>query len=161
MFFTLLIFEILNEASVRMPKYVGMSLSVVGALVLGDAAVSAGFLSTPAIIVVALSGICLYTVPNFVETGSILRWLYLIVAGSLGPFGLILAAAFTLYYLISADSFGMPPLAPFSPLVTSDLKDAVAKYPLTSLEKRPNIYHSPNKTRLKTTGKETKNDQAD
>ena len=51
-----------------MPKYVGMSLSVVGALVLGETAVSAGFLSTPAIIIVAFSGICLYTVPNFVET---------------------------------------------------------------------------------------------
>ena len=160
-FFVLLVFEILKEASIRMPKYVGMSLSVVGALVLGEAAVSAGFLSTPTIIIVALSGICLYTVPNFVETGSILRWLYLIVAGSLGPFGLMLAAAFTLYYLISADSFGMPPLAPFSPLATSDLKDGIAKYALTSLEKRPNIYHSPNKTRLKTTNQEAKNDEDD
>ena len=147
-FFVLLVFEILKEASIRMPKYVGMSLSVVGALVLGEAAVSAGFLSTPTIIIVALSGICLYTAPNFVETGSILRWLYLIVAGSLGPFGLMLAAAFTLYYLISADSFGMPPLAPFSPLVAHDLKDGIAKYAIDALGERPNIYHSPDKIRL-------------
>ena len=61
MFVVLLLLEILKEASIRMPKYVGMSLSVVGALVLGETAVSAGFLSTPAIIIVAFSGICLYT----------------------------------------------------------------------------------------------------
>ncbi len=149
MFVVLLIFETLKEASIRMPKYVGMSLSVVGALVLGEAAVSAGFLSTPTIIIVAFSGICLYTVPNFVETGSILRWFYLIVAGSFGPFGLMLAAAFTLYYLISADSFGMPPLAPFSPLVVHDLRDSVLKYGINSLKTRPVIYRSKNKTRLR------------
>jgi spore germination protein KA len=125
MFVVLLLLEILKEASIRMPKYVGMSLSVVGALVLGETAVSAGFLSTPAIIVVAFSGICLYTVPNFVETGSILRWLFLLVAGSLGPFGIVLFSAFLLYYLISADSFHPPPLAPFSPFYRRDLKDAL------------------------------------
>ncbi|MFQ7077401.1 MAG: spore germination protein [Christensenellaceae bacterium] len=89
-----------------MPKYVGMALSIVGALVLGEAAVSAGFVSTPAIIIVAFSGICLYTVPNFTETGSILRWLFLIVAGSIGPFGIVLLVAFIIYYLLSADAFG-------------------------------------------------------
>ena len=160
-FLVLFVFEVLREASVRMPKYVGASLSIVGALVLGEAAVSAGFLSTPTIIVVAFSGICLYTVPNFTETGSILRWLYLIVAGSLGPFGLVLAVAFTLYYLITADNFSTPPLAPFSPLITHDLKDALAKYDLRSLNERPEIYHSPNRTRLKTAKKEKKNEKPD
>lgn len=148
-FVVLFVLEVLKEASIRMPKYVGMSLSVVGALVLGEAAVSAGFLSTPTIIVVALSGICLYAVPNFVETGSILRWIFLIVGGSVGPLGITLAVAFTLYYLITADSFGMPPLAPFSPLTTSDLKDSVVKYDLFALPKRPSIFKSKNKTRLK------------
>ena len=93
MFVVLFLLETLKEASIRMPKYVGMSLSVVGALVLGETAVSAGFLSTPAIIIVALSGICLYIVPNFVETGSLLRWLYLLAAGSFGPFGIVLLTA--------------------------------------------------------------------
>lgn len=148
-FVVLFVLEVLKEASIRMPKYVGMSLSVVGALVLGEAAVSAGFLSTPTIIVVAFSGICLYAVPNFVETGSILRWIFLIVGGSVGPFGITLTLAFTVYYLISADSFGMPPLAPFSPLTVSDLKDSAVKYNLFALNKRPKIFKSKNKTRLK------------
>ena len=148
MFVVLFLLEVLKEASIRMPKYVGMSLSVVGALVLGETAVSAGFLSTPAIIIVAFSGICLYTVPNFVETGSILRWLFLFVAGSIGPFGIVLLFTFVLYYLLTADSFGAPLLAPFSPLVAQDLRDSVVKYDLYSLKKRPKTLRLENKTRL-------------
>ena len=132
-----------------MPKYVGMSLSVVGALVLGETAVSAGFLSTPAIIVVAFSGICLYTVPNFVETGSLLRWLFLLVAGSIGPLGIVLFAAFLLAYLVSADAFGAPMLAPFSPLIPHDLRDTLVKYDLFSLTDRPKLFHVKNKTRFR------------
>lgn len=148
MFLVLLVFEILKEASIRMPKYVGLALSVVGALVLGDAAVSAGFVSTPAIIVVAFSGICLYTVPDFVETGSILRWIFLIVAGSIGPFGIILTVAFLLYYLITADAFGAPPLAPFSPMIGHDLKDAAVKSNVYALSMRPVLFRGKNKRRL-------------
>ncbi|MBO5736193.1 MAG: spore germination protein [Clostridia bacterium] len=148
MFVVLFLLETLKEASIRMPKYVGMSLSVVGALVLGETAVSAGFLSTPAIIVVALSGICLYTVPDFVETGSLLRWLFLLVAGSIGPFGIVLTAAFLLCYLVSADAFGAPALAPFSPLNRKDLRDSIVKYDTFHLTKRPRVFRLKNKTRL-------------
>ncbi|MBQ8320484.1 MAG: spore germination protein [Clostridia bacterium] len=148
-FVVLFVFEVLREASVRMPKYVGSALSIVGALVLGEAAVSAGFLSTPTIIVVAVSGICLYTAPNFVETGSLLRWIFLLVGGSLGPFGIVLSVAFVLYYLITADSFNVPPLSPFSPIISSDLKDSIAKYTMYALNKRPRLFNSKNKTRLK------------
>ena len=158
MFVVLLLLEILKEASIRMPKYVGMSLSVVGALVLGETAVSAGFLSTPAIIIVAFSGLCLYTVPNFVETGSLLRWLFLLVGGGLGPFGIVLLSAFTLCYLITADSYGTPPLAPFSPLIKSDLRDTVVKYDLQSLSARPAFLRPKNKTRLQVGGKKKKSE---
>lgn len=149
MFVVLFLFEVLREASIRMPKYVGMSLSIVGALVLGETAVSAGFLSTPAIIIVAVSGICLYTVPEFVETGSILRWLFLIIGGSIGPFGIVLLSAFLLCYLVSADSFNTPLLSPFSPWQGKDMKDAVAKYSLTELNERPQFLHSQNKIRFR------------
>ncbi len=152
MFVVLLLLEVLKEASIRMPKYVGMSLSVVGALVLGETAVSAGFLSTPTIIVVAFSGICLYTVPNFVETGSLLRWLFLLVAGSIGPFGIVLLFTFVCYYLLSTDAFSMPLLAPFSPLIAHDLRDTVVKYDMLSLKKRPKMLKSKNVTRLKAKG---------
>ena len=159
MFVVLFLLEVLKEASIRMPKYVGMSLSVVGALVLGETAVSAGFLSTPAIIIVAFSGICLYTVPNFVETGSILRWLFLIIAGSIGPFGIVLLFTFVLYYLLSADSFGAPLLAPFSPLIPHDLRDTVVKYDLFSLKTRPKTLDSNNKTRLSLVNRQPKGEE--
>ncbi len=161
MFVVLFLLETLKEASIRMPKYVGMSLSVVGALVLGETAVSAGFLSTPAIIIVAFSGICLYTVPNFVETGSILRWLYLLVAGSLGPFGIVLLSVVLLCYLVSADAFDTPILAPFSPLTPRDLRDTVVKYDMQSLTKRPKILRSKNKTRLGFSGKDNTQNQGE
>ena len=161
MFVVLFLLEVLKEASIRMPKYVGMSLSVVGALVLGETAVSAGFLSTPAIIIVAFSGICLYTVPNFVETGSILRWLFLLAGGCLGPFGIVLLAAFVLYYLLSADAYGAPPLAPFAPLIGKDLKDSVVKYDMTSLNTRPSFLNSANKTRLRSSTKTRKGENND
>ena len=149
MFVVLFLLETLKEAGIRMPKYVGLSLSVVGALVLGDTAVSAGFLSTPAIIIVAFSGICLYTVPNFVESGSLLRWLFLIVAGSIGPFGIVLTSAFLLCYLLSADAFGAPALAPFSPFNRRDLRDSIVKYDITNLKTRPSVFRLKNKTRLR------------
>ena len=148
MFLVLLVLEILKEASIRMPKYVGLALSVVGALVLGDTAVSAGFVSTPAIIIIAFSGICLYTVPDFVETGSVLRWLFLIAAGSMGPFGVVLLIAFLLYYLITADAFGAPPLSPFAPLMKRDLKDSVIKADAYSLSLRPAVFKTQNRRRL-------------
>ena len=149
MFVVLFLLEVLKEASVRMPKYVGMSLTVVGALVLGETAVSAGFLSTPAIIIVAFSGICLYTVPNFVETGGVLRWLFLLVAGSIGPFGIVLLLTFLLYYLITTEGFGAPLLAPFSPLLSRDLRDTIVKYDLSNLKSRPTSLASKNKVRLR------------
>ena len=142
-----------------MPKYVGMSLSVVGALVLGETAVSAGCLSSPAIIIVAFSGICLYTVPDLVETGSILRWVFLIAAGSLGPFGIVLVSAFVFSYLLSSDAYGTPLLAPFSPLVRRDLRDSFVKYGMENLQTRPQFLNSPNTPRLRPEGKRQQADK--
>ena len=149
MLIVLFVLEILNEASIRMPKYVGMALSVVGALVLGETAVSAGFVSTPAIIIIAFSGIGLYAVPNLIEITSVLRLAMLLVAGSVGTYGIILLTAFVLFYLVTTENFGTPVLAPFSPLVGRDLRDSLVKYNLGSLETRPKTLQSKNRRRLK------------
>ena len=86
--------------------------------------------------------------PDFVETGSVLRWLFLIAAGSMGPFGVVLLIAFLLYYLITADAFGAPPLAPFSPLIQRDMKDSLLKANAYSLALRPATFDSKNRRRL-------------
>lgn len=149
-FLTLFVLEVLNEASIRMPKYVGLALSVVGALVLGDTAVKAGIISTPAVIIIAFSAICLYTVPDLVETSTTLRLLFLIVAGSLGTFGLLLTIAFLLCYLVTEQDYGVPLMAPFAPLIARDMKDSYYKADLYTLDKRPRVLRSENKTRMKT-----------
>ena len=149
MFFTLLIFEILNEASIRMPKYVGMALSIVGALVLGDTAVRAGIVSTPTIMIMALSGICLYTAPELVDSMSFLRLLFLLIAGSVGAFGLIVACGFLLVYLTSLENFDTPVLAPFAPLVAKDLKDGAFMTFLPDMTMRPISLKQKKKKRMK------------
>jgi len=148
MLLVLLVLEVLNEASIRMPKYVGMALSVVGALVLGETAVSAGFVSTPAIIIIAFSGIGLYAVPNLIEETSVIRLAMLLVAGSVGTYGIVLLTAFLLFYLCSTENYGVPLLAPFSPLIGRDLKDSLVKYHIDSLYRRPKAIKSKNKRRL-------------
>ncbi len=149
MFLTLFVLEVLNEASIRMPKYVGLALSVVGALVLGDTAVKAGIISTPAIIIIAFSAICLYTVPSNIETTTMLRWMFLIVAGSLGPFSMVILGAYIICYLVNEQSYGVPLLAPFAPLVKSDLYDSLVKANMFALGKRPEVFNSDDKVRLK------------
>lgn len=149
MFFTLLIFEILNEASVRMPKYVGMVVSIVGGLVLGETAVNAGIISAPALMIIALSGICLYTVPELEQTLSLLRLLLLIIGGSFGAFGLLIASCVLLTYLVSFENYKTPLLAPFSPLITKDLKDGIYKGFIIEQSIRPLSLKNANKRRLK------------
>ena len=149
MFFTLLIFEILNEASVRMPKYVGMVVSIVGGLVLGETAVTAGIISAPTLMIIALSGICLYTVPELEQTFSALRLVFLVVAGSFGAFGILAVSALFFLHLISFENYNTPLCAPFSPLIKSDMKDAVYKGFLSELEFRPKSLRNKNKRRIK------------
>lgn len=148
-FLTLFILEVLIEASIRMPKYVGLAMSVVGALVLGDTAVKAGIISTPAIIIIAFSAICLYTTPDFVETSTTLRWIYLIIAGSIGPFGVVLFTAFLICYLVTEQSYGVPLLAPFAPLIKNDLYDSMVKANMYTLKTRPKVFKTKDRVRLK------------
>lgn len=152
LFFLLVVLEILIEASVRMPKYVALALSVIGALVLGDTAVKAGLVSSPAIIIVALSGISAYTVPDLTGTLSMLRLAFIVVAGSIGTYGIVLLAALILWILISEDSYGTPLLAPFSPLIGKDLRDSLYKADLYALDTRPAVFRGKNRRRLKKEG---------
>lgn len=149
MFFTLIIFEILNEASIRMPRYVGMAMSVVGALVLGETAVNAGIVSTPAIMIMALSGIGLYTVPELINPLSLLRLVFLIVAGSIGGYGIILLSCAFLVYLCGLESYGVSCLSPYAPLIKEDLKDGIYMDFLPQMKKRPEALKPKNKVRMK------------
>ncbi|MCL2176399.1 MAG: spore germination protein [Firmicutes bacterium] len=140
-----LFFEILHESALRMPRHIGMAVSVVGALVLGETAVRAGMLSTPAVMIAALSGIALYNVPDAEGTFSTIRILFVIIAGALGFYGLIIGSMMLLVYLATFESYSVPYLAPFSPMVLHDMKDAVLKSNPDELTERP--YSIPTKNR--------------
>ncbi len=152
MLVTLFIFELLNQASLRMPKYVGMALSVVGALVLGDTAVQAGLISTPTILIVAISGIGAYTIPDGQSTISILRLIILLFGGTFGIVGIFCFAVGLVCYLSSLSSFGVAFFAPFSPKTNGDTQDGVVKMPYNPPKNRPKLFNSPNKTRAKVAG---------
>ena len=145
----LFLFEIIREASVRMPKSVSTATSIVGALVLGETAVKAGIISSPGVLIIAVSSLALYVVPALVGTASLLRMLFTVIGGLGGLYGLTLGTAMLVFYLCSLSSGGSPYLAPFAPFIRGDLKDGAVKVPLAKMIERPKSVGSPNKRRMK------------
>ena len=147
MLFVLLLFEILYEASLRMPKYLGLALSIVGALILGDTAVKAGLISPPAVMIVAISGLSIYCIPDQAPQLYLLRILFTFAGGVLGIFGITALAIFFLLYLSDFDSYGGAYFAPVSPLVKSDLKDALIRTHITNMTTRPESFNKSSKNK--------------
>lgn len=157
--FVLLLFEILYEASLRMPKYLGLALSIVGALILGDTAVKAGLISPPAVMIVAISGLSIYCVPDQAPQLYLLRILFTFAGGALGIFGIIALSIFFLLYLSDFDSYGGAYFAPISPLVSSDLKDIMVRTNIKNMTTRPMSFNKNigNKTRQRRNKNEKNN----
>ena len=137
MIIVLIIFDILREANLRMPSAVGISLSLVGAIVLGDAAVQAGLLGAPAVMIGALSGIGLYTLPDNTLILSLLRLVVTLLGGLMGLLGVIISTLVLIIYLASMQEYKTPFLAPFTPDIPADRQDAIAQRPVPSMKKRP------------------------
>lgn len=131
------IFEILREAGIRLPRPVGNAISIVGALVIGESAVTAGLIGAPMVIVVSLTAIASFVVPVHADVGALLRVFTLILAGSLGAFGLLIVFLGVLIHLVSLRSFGTPYLSPLAPLNSGVLKDIFVRAPLWTMDKRP------------------------
>lgn len=131
-------FEALREAGIRLPRPVGQTVSIVGALVIGQAAVEAGIMSAPIIIVVAFTGIAAFLIPdsNMSQAVRILRFPIILLAGSFGLYGIGIAMTAILIHLVNLRSFGeyyMAPLAPFQP---AGLMDALVRAPWWVMSKR-------------------------
>lgn len=137
MLFVLLLFEIIRDASVRMPRAVSMAMSIVGAIVLGDTAVKAGLVSSPAVMIAALSSIALYSSPNEVGTMSLLRLFLTVCGGLAGALGIAVAGIYVVHYLCGMQSYGAPYLAPFAPMIGADLKDGLTLTVRKNMKKRP------------------------
>lgn len=126
----LIIFEILIEAGARMPTIVGQTLSVVGALVLGTSAVEANLVSSPMIIIVAITSITGLIIPNLLGTIIILRTLFILFSGVFGLFGYIFGMSGLLIHLYKLKSFNMPYMATMTSINPLDLKDTYIRAPL-------------------------------
>ena len=133
----IIVFEILREAGVRLPRAVGSAISIVGALVIGETAVSAGLIGPIMVIVVSLTAIASFIVPPQTDSGSLLRILFLLAAGAAGGFGILIGLLVLLIHLASLRSFGAPYLAPMAPLSVSGLKDTFFRVPLWAMVNRP------------------------
>jgi spore germination protein KA len=133
----LLFFEILREAGVRLPRPVGQAVSIVGALVIGQAAVSAGLIGAPMVIVVAITAISSFVVPAQADAESLIRFALLILSGFLGGFGIGIGLFAMLIYLASLRSFGTPYLMPVAPYSRSGMKDTFIRAPLWNMARRP------------------------
>ena len=136
-----IVFEMLREAGLRLPPAIGPAISIVGALILGDAAVRAGLVSPGVVIVVATTAIAGFTTPAFSLGASfrLLRFVFTILGAIFGLFGVQFALLLAIIHLCSLRSFGMPYLAPFAPLVWSDLKDSVVRAWWWGMHSRPKL----------------------
>jgi spore germination protein KA len=133
----IIIFEILREAGVRLPRPVGQSISIVGALVIGESAVSAGLIGAPMVIVISLTAVSGFVIPAIGDAVVILRFVYLFLAAAMGGIGILIGLLGTFIHLVSLRSFGTPFLSPVAPLTMSGLKDAFVRFPLWMMLVRP------------------------
>jgi spore germination protein KA len=133
-------FEILREAGIRLPRQVGQAVSIVGALIIGEAAVRAGLVGAGTVIIVAFTGIASFA---FWYTASIslrlLRFPMLVLAGTLGLYGVICGVLAILVHLATLRSFGVPFMSPVMLLNSGDLKDSAIRAPWWAMLKRPRI----------------------
>lgn len=127
--FMIISFEILRESDLRMSSTTGSAISILGGLILGDAAVSAGIMSPIMIIVIAISSIAgfVFTSIELVNAIRLYRIIFLLLATVLGVYGIYLGAIYLLYKLITLTSFDNPYLAPFSPFIKNEMNDAIYK----------------------------------
>lgn len=132
-----IIYEILREAGIRLPRPVGQAISIVGALVIGETAVQAGIVGEPMVILVSLTAVASFVVPPQIDSGSILRLILVILAGFMGGYGIMLGLLGVLIHLSSLRSFGVPYLSPIAPINTADLKDTFVRVPLWAMLARP------------------------
>lgn len=109
------LYEILREAGLRAPRSLSATVSIVGGLVIGDTAVSAGLVSAPSLLVVALTAVAGYAIPRLYEPSALLRFGFLLAGGLFGVWGMMIGFALMLMDLCGAESFGVPLLSPVSP----------------------------------------------
>lgn len=136
-FIMILTFEILNEAGLRMPRPIGQAVSIVGALVIGEAAVSAGFVGAPIVIIIAITAVSGFVIPVIDYSMSILRLIFVVLSAIMGGYGIIIGFLGLLIHLASLTSFGTPFMGYIAPSQPGLFKDVFIRTFLWKMKKRP------------------------
>ncbi len=142
--------ELLREASLRLPGPLGPTIGIVGGLIIGEAAVRAGIVSPVMVIVVALTAISTFLLTTYSMSLTIrmLRFGLMILAATLGLFGVSLGMLAILIHLACLKSFGVSLLSPYSPLRVREMQDTWIRFPLTAMKTRPGYMHPRDTERL-------------
>lgn len=130
------IYEVMREAGLRLPRPIGHAVSIVGALVIGDAAVTAGLIGSPMVLVVALTAISSFVVPSLHEPISVLRFGFILIGGLMGLYGIALASAMIMTNACALTAYGVPYLSPISPLNLYSMRDTFLRFGFRTLQKR-------------------------
>ena len=138
--------EVLREAGLRLPKPIGPAMGIVGGLIIGQVAVEAGIVSPIMVIVVAVTAISSFTIPQYSVgiTLRILRFIAMFCAAIFGLYGVILFFLLLCSHLVKLKSFGVPYTSPAVPYRFSDWKDFMVRMPLKIMRRRPKIMHTKN-----------------
>ena len=141
--------EILRESDLRFPSNYGSAISILGAIVLGEASVSAGIASPITIIVIAITFISSLTFNNVEINNSLrfFRFIFIILAGFFGLYGITLGLLFFLIYTTNVNSLGKPYFAPIAPFDKIYFNNTVFKIPLAKDTKRSSLLTNTNKTK--------------
>lgn len=122
-----ILYEIMREAGLRLPKEIGHAVSIVGAIVIGDAAVSAGLASAPMVMVVALTAISAFAVQSLYEQVAVLKFIFILVGGGFGLFGITACLAMVILNICSVNNFGLPYSSPLSPFSLKAMRDTILR----------------------------------
>ena len=144
----LLAFEVLQEAGLRLPAPIGQTVSILGGLVVGSAAVEAKIVSPAVLIMVAIAGIAGYTMPSQDFAGALRIWRFLlaVAASIIGCFGMVLVGAVLVCRLASIESFGVAYLTPFSSNAGEQMEGhAVLRQPLPRVKLREKALNTRNR----------------
>ncbi|WP_183603394.1 spore germination protein [Paenibacillus phyllosphaerae] len=143
--------ELLREAGIRLPKPIGQTIGIVGGLVIGEAAVSAGIVSPVMVIVVAVTAISSFSFPSYSFAISLrmVRFAIMIAAAFFGLYGIILSYIMINIHFVNLYSFGIPYSTPFAPLFWGDWKDIILRAPVEYLKDRPRMLQTRDSIRMK------------
>ncbi|MEG0456745.1 MAG: spore germination protein, partial [Oscillospiraceae bacterium] len=130
------VFEMMREAGLRLPRAVGHAVSIVGALVIGETAVAAGLIGTPMVLIVAVTAISSFVIPQIYDAVSILRISLIIIGGFFGILGITLTFAVIGVNMCSINPLGIPFTSPLSPFNIKSMRDVIYRSSWINMRKK-------------------------